>query len=162
MKSISLNNLESKRYDVYFSFCEQDAGYFVSCLIMALSSEPGIVVFREDERFKHGDQVESALNVIEDCKIAIIVFSRNYTESISCLQALEKITKCCRTSDLIVLPVFYTAGSLDGGMFEGDVFHNFLDRISKEKDKFMSWVAEITKATKYFGPSDLVHKTKHR
>ncbi|XP_024636990.1 LOW QUALITY PROTEIN: disease resistance protein CHL1-like [Medicago truncatula] len=43
----------------------------------------------------------------------------------------------------------------------GDSFHNFVDRIlmqetSHEGDKFISWVATISKATTYSGPIDLV------
>jgi hypothetical protein len=48
-------------------------------------------------------------------------------------------------------------------MLEGGAFHYFLDRmmvegISEEEDKFITWVTGITKATKYLGPSYLVHK----
>jgi len=79
---------------------------------------------------------------------------------------LEKITECCRTSDLILLPVFYDGvnhsyGNLKRGMFGEDVFHDFIDsismeEISKEEDKFMSWVAAISKPTTLSGPKDLV------
>ncbi|MCH98209.1 NBS-containing resistance-like protein, partial [Trifolium medium] len=143
-------------YDVYLSFCDEDAGPFVSRLYTALSSEDGIVVFWDNDRLGSGEIPASMLNFIGHCQIAIIVFSINYANSRRCLQELEKITECCRTSDLIVLPVFYDGiypsnGSLKSGMF-GEAFHDFVDRISKEEDKFMGWVAGISKAYKYSGP----------
>ncbi|KEH29032.1 disease resistance protein (TIR-NBS-LRR class) [Medicago truncatula] len=171
IESRSTTGPNKMRYNVFLSFCAQDMGYFLSRLHTALSSQAGIVVF-EDKRFQHGEQVESALNVIQDCKIVIVVFSKNYANSSSCIQELEKITKCCRDSELIVLPVFYAAvnptyGSLEGGMFGGDTFHDFLNRISmeeisKEEDKLMTWVAAITKANNYLGSSDLIHKPIYR
>ena len=157
---------EKNSFNVYLSFCNQDKGNFLSRLEMALSSKAGIVVFGEDERFLHGEQVKYALNVIGDCKIAIVVFSINYTNSTWCLKELEKITECCRTSDLILLPAFYDGvnhsyGNLKRGMFGEDAFHDFIDsisieEISKEEDKFMSWVAAISKPTTLSGPKDLV------
>jgi hypothetical protein len=109
-----------------------------------------------------------ALDVIEDCKIAIVIFSTNYVNLSLYLKELEKITECCRTLDLTVLPVFYHSvhssyGCSEGGMLEGGAFNYFLDRmmvegITEEEDKFITWVTGITKATKYLGPSYLVHK----
>ncbi|CAI8600900.1 unnamed protein product [Vicia faba] len=159
-----------RRYNVFLSFCATDAGQLVPRLCSALSWEPGIVVFGEDERFQHREHVESVLNVIGECQIAIVVFSINYTNSSSCIQELEKITECCRTSDLRVLPLFYDVvhasyGSLKEDMF-GESFPSFLDRISmkeisENEDKFMTWVALITKPTKYLGSIDLLHKPTH-
>jgi hypothetical protein len=110
------------------------------------------------------------LNVIGDCKLVVIVFSTKYVNSSWCLQELEKITEYCRTTDgFMVLPVFYDGvhlsfGILERGMFGEEAFHDFLDRISmeeetsKEEDKFMTWVATISKATAYSGDSsDLEH-----
>jgi len=154
---------------VFLSFCAHDKGYFLSSLEEALSLEAGIDVFGVIKRFQHGERAESVLNVIQDCKVAVVLFSKNYTDSSSCIQELEKITQCCRTSDLVVLPVFYHGvGSFyDGDMFGGDTFHDFLDRISmkeisKEEDKLMTWVAVITKANKYLGSRDLIYRPVYR
>ncbi|KAK2379130.1 disease resistance protein RPS6 [Trifolium repens] len=149
-------NPNRKSYDVYLSFCDEDAGPFVSRLYTAISSEDGIIVFWDNDRLGSGEIPTSMLSVIGHCQIAIIVFSINYANSRRCLQELEKITKCSRTSNLIVLPVFYDGvypsnGSLKSVMF-GEAFHDFVDRISEEDDKFMDWVAGISKAYKYSGP----------
>ncbi|MCH88631.1 NBS-containing resistance-like protein, partial [Trifolium medium] len=150
-----------KSYDVYLSFCDEDASSFALDLYTALSSEAGVVVFWDDERIGSVDHREiptSVLNVIGDCKVAVIVFSVKYVNSISFLQELEKITECCRITDgFMVMPVFYDGVRLSFGIFERDLFggkafHDFVDKVSKEeifqeKDKFMSWVAAITSAT---------------
>lgn len=152
---------------MFLSVCPTEIGHFVPNLDRTLSSQFGIVVFGEDERFQHGEQVESTLNVIRECKVAIIVFTKEYANSSSCIKELEKITECARTSDLIVLPVFYhgvypSLGSLNGSSMFGEAFVSFLHRISMEEDKFMTWVASITQATKYLGLSDFVHKPIYR
>ena len=158
---------KNKSFGVYLSFCNQDATSFVLHLYTALTSETGAAVFfNSHKRFESGDEVitlsESALNVIGDCKIALIVFSTNYAKSRLCLQELEKITECCRTNPgLMVLPVFYdgvhlSSGTWMNGMF-GEDFHDFLGRVSmkletsKVEDKFMSWVAAISKVPVFPG-----------
>jgi hypothetical protein len=111
--------------------------------------------------------------MISNCKIAIIVFSINYANSRLCLQELEKITECCRsTTGLIVLPVFYDGvypsdGTLQRGMV-GEDFYEFVDRISmdemssQEEDSFLSWVADISKATEYSGSTHFVQIPEYR
>ncbi|MCI22862.1 NBS-containing resistance-like protein [Trifolium medium] len=158
-------NPNRKKYDVYLSFCVEDARSFATGIYRALSLEAGIIVHWDDERLGNGDHREmatSVLNVIEDCKVVVIIFSRNYFNSRSCLQELEKITECCRTTDSLMLLTFFfyvgvrlSFGILERGMFRGEAFHDFLNKISmeeetsKEEDKFMTWVALISKATVY-------------
>ncbi|XP_073225609.1 disease resistance protein RPV1-like [Cicer arietinum] len=138
--SNNTNPKKKKNYNVYLSFCNEDANSFVSNLYTALISEPRIVVFCDDnnKKFENGDREivpTSSLNAIENCEVVVIVFSKNYVNSRLCLQELEKITECCRNSDLIALPVFYNNGvypchgRLQRGMF-GEGFHEFVDKIS--------------------------------
>lgn len=159
----------SKKSYVYLSFCDKDMASFVSHLYTALRSEDGIVVFWDDYELCGSHEIpipNSMLNIIEHCQVAIIVFSINYANSTWCLQELEKITECCRTSDLIVIPVYYDGvypsnGGLKSGMF-GDAFYDFVDRISIEEDKFIGWVAGISKAYKYSGPRYFLVKVLYR
>jgi len=153
-------NPKSKRYDVYLSFCEKELR-FVQRIRKALRTYvKEVLVFYDYKKFERRDEVitpsKYSLNVIGECKIAVIIFSKNYTNSISCLQELEKIIECCRTTNgLIVLPVLYPPQpSLQREMF-GEPFHDFVHRISmqeisQEEDKFMTWVAAISKAAQYF------------
>jgi hypothetical protein len=163
----STSDPKRKNYDVYLSFCDKDSSSFALELYTSLSRKAGVIVFWDDERIGSGDQEisTSVLNVIGDCKVVVIVFSTEYVNSIWCLLELEKITECCRTIDgFIVLPVFYDGVRLsfeilERGMFGGEAFQNFLDRILmeeetfKDEDKFMTWVAMISIATSYSGES---------
>ncbi|MCH82284.1 TMV resistance protein N, partial [Trifolium medium] len=140
-----------------------------------LSSYAGVSVFWDGERHRSGDQEisTSSLNVIGDCRVAVIVFSRNYANSRYCLREWEKITEYSRTTTgLNVLFVFYDGvypcdGRLRSGMF-GEAFHNLVDRICKEEisqegDKFMSWVEAISnKALKYSGSRYSERKSLYR
>ncbi|CAI8600894.1 unnamed protein product [Vicia faba] len=160
-----------KSYDLYLSFCGvHDDVPFVLKLREALSSYvPEALIFFDFVKLRHIGRVtvtapsELSLNVIQDCKMVIIILSRNYTNSQSCLQELEFITQCCLTIPaLIVLPVLYPIEpSLQIGIF-GQPFHNFLDRvsikeISQGEDKIMTLVEAMSKSTQYptdFAPMD--------
>ncbi|XP_045827454.1 disease resistance protein Roq1-like isoform X1 [Trifolium pratense] len=169
-----------KKYDVYLSFCDEDPDFFILGIYKGLTSGSGINVFWDNKRIKRGDQEvpTSVLNVIGDCKLVVIVFSTNYFNSRWCLQELEKITECCRTTDsrlmLLTFSFFYNGvhlvlGYPDTDFFEREAFHDFLDRIYKKEisqqgDKFMSWVAAIShnKAITYAGSTYLGHVFTNR
>lgn len=146
-----------KRNGVYLSFHGVDylRSSFVSGLYTTLRSASEILRFVDYDRLTTTDQEmpfsESSLNIIGECEIAIVIFSKNYTNSRPCLQELEKITKYSRTTPgLSILPFVV---NMEEGMY-GRAFHDFLDRvwieeISKEEDKFMTWLAAFTKDAKY-------------
>ncbi|KEH29010.1 disease resistance protein (TIR-NBS-LRR class) [Medicago truncatula] len=173
----STSDSNRKRYNVYLSFCDEDSRSFVLGIYTAFTSEPDVVVFWEDQWFESEDRrskqpSDSTLNVIGDCEIVVIVFSKNYFNSRWCLQELEKITQCCqRTMDgLIVLPVFYD------GVYSSDkivrvprdtyvdAFHDYVDKIlmleetsSADEDKFMTWIAAITNQASKYAELDPLH-----
>jgi hypothetical protein len=168
--STTITNPKRKRYNVYLSFCNEDATSFATGIYTALSRKARFNVFWDDEKLESGDREipTSMLNVIGDCKVAVIVFSRNYVNSRSCIQEFEKITECCLTTGgLIVLPVLYDGLNHYSAIgTSGEAFHDFVDRIwikeketsSEEEDKFMTWVAAITKATTYSGLIDFADR----
>ncbi|XP_059455238.1 disease resistance protein RPV1-like [Corylus avellana] len=61
-----------------------------------------------DDNLKSGDEISLALlKAIEESKISIIVFSKNYASSRWCLEELVKILECRKTKGQNVLPLFY-------------------------------------------------------
>ncbi|PNX57543.1 disease resistance protein (TIR-NBS-LRR class), partial [Trifolium pratense] len=156
----------TKNYDVYLSFCDQDSSSFVSKLCNTLKSEAEVAVFWDDERYAKLTVSESVLNVIGKCKMVIIIFSKNYAKSSRCLQELDKITECCRTTcRLIVVPLLYDGTyasyrpSHTNLYAESDFLYRMLiEETTNEEDKFMTWVAANSKATTYSGPIDAVNK----
>ncbi|KAJ0040875.1 hypothetical protein Pint_26703 [Pistacia integerrima] len=68
-----------------------------------------------DDEFKRGDQISPSLfNTIERSKISLIIFSKEYSSSLWCLEELVKILECKNSYGKIVIPVFY-------GVYPSDV-----------------------------------------
>nr|WIL59989.1 nodulation protein [Melilotus officinalis] len=130
----------TRKYDVFLSFRGEDTrASFTSHLNSSLQNS-GIIVFKDDQSIQRGDYISiSLLQAIENSSISVIVFSKNYADSKSCLQELMKIMECHRTIGQLVLPVFYDVDPSEvrrqTGEF-GKSFQNLLNRISQE-DEYM-------------------------
>ncbi|KAL2659004.1 hypothetical protein AAZX31_03G069700 [Glycine max] len=126
-------------YEVFLSFRGEDTrASFTSHLYTALLNA-GIIVFKDDESLLRGDQIAPSLRLaIEQSRISVVVFSRNYAESRWCLDELEKIMECHRTIGQVVVPVFYDVDPSEvrhqTGEF-GRTFEKLSDRILKEKQE---------------------------
>ena len=69
---------------------------------------------------------------IEESRISLIVFSKNYTASRWCLDELVKILECRKTLQQIVLPIFYDVDPSDVQMQKWIVAEAF----SMHEDRF--------------------------
>ncbi|KAI6695186.1 hypothetical protein NL676_022896 [Syzygium grande] len=97
-----------KSYHVFLSFRGPNVRkYFLDHLYIALTGD-GINTYKDDEELRKGEQIPHMLtNAIEDSRIAIIIFSKDYASSPWCLEELTKIMECRKQNDLIVWPVFH-------------------------------------------------------
>ena len=97
---------QSKNFDVFLSFKEEDTWYgFTGHLYNALHQK-GINTFIDDD-LQRGEEISmELLKIIESSKILIIVLSQNYASSPWCLDELIKILEC-KKNDQVVLPIFY-------------------------------------------------------
>ncbi|XP_028751252.1 TMV resistance protein N-like isoform X2 [Neltuma alba] len=95
-------------YDVFLSFRGDDTRKsFTSHLCSALK-QAGIEVYMDEERIEKGENISSSLlEAIESSRISIIIFSKNYAGSSWCLQELEKVMECYKTTHQEVLPIFF-------------------------------------------------------
>nr|XP_033508506.1 TMV resistance protein N-like [Nicotiana tomentosiformis] len=95
-------------YDVFLSFRGEDVRKtFVDHLYVALQQR-GIHTFKDDEKLERGKSISPDLiRAIEEARIALIIFSKNYADSKWCLDELMKIMECNKQKGQIVLPVFY-------------------------------------------------------
>ncbi|MCH97811.1 TIR-NBS-LRR RCT1 resistance protein [Trifolium medium] len=124
-------------YDVFLSFRGEDCrAKFISHLYTSLQNA-GIYVFRDDDEIQRGDQISfSLLEAIGKSKISIVVLSSNYANSRWCLLELESIMESCRSSGLVVIPVFYEVDPSEvrhqTGKF-GEVFENLISRVPVER-----------------------------
>ena len=145
--SSTSTNPERKMYNVYLSCCKQENSFYVDSLHRDLSSKPEIIVFWDDGR-RDREEPTSVLDIIAECKVAVIVFSRKYFNSRWCLQVLKKITECCQTTaGLIVIPVIDRRDPVDPAksMNMYDCMNRIpMEEISQEEDKVMSCVSMIS------------------
>ncbi|OMP05536.1 hypothetical protein COLO4_08784 [Corchorus olitorius] len=116
-------------------------------LLKALKDR-GINVFFDEEKLEKGEELTPVLlNAIAASKISIIIISKDYASSKSCLTELSKIMEC-KDSPVgqIVLPIFYRVNPSDvrhhGGPFE-ESFHQHLINKPKEVER---WKAAFTQA----------------
>lgn len=96
------------KFDVFLSFRGDDTrNNFTDHLYTALHQK-GILTFRDNEELRRGRAIAPELfKAIEESRIAVVIFSRNYASSTCCLDELAKIVDCMNQSGLVVLPVFY-------------------------------------------------------
>ncbi|XP_011041390.1 PREDICTED: TMV resistance protein N-like isoform X3 [Populus euphratica] len=96
------------KYQVFLSFRGEDTRKnFTDHLYTALV-QARIRTFREDNEIRGGENIDLELQqAIQQSKIAIIVFSKNYASSRWCLDELVMIMERVRTGSCIVFPVFY-------------------------------------------------------
>jgi len=133
-----------RKHDVFLSFRGEDTrASFLSHLSASLQNS-GIIAFIDDHSLQRGDTISISLKqAIEESRISVIVFSRNYADSTWCLQELLKIMECHRTVGQVVLPVFYGVDPSEvrsqTGEF-GKSFHNLLNRnLKAEESMVLKW-----------------------
>ncbi|KAL1218395.1 Disease resistance protein RPS4B [Cardamine amara subsp. amara] len=120
---------------VFINFRGKDVrNGFVSHLVTALKNH-NINVFYDNDEDK-GEPLETLLNRIEESRIAVTIFSRNYAESVWCLRELTKINDRFKEEKLVVIPIFYnvevsTVKGLTGEF--GDAFRK-LDKCDEKKN----------------------------
>ncbi|WRX26794.1 Toll/interleukin-1 receptor homology (TIR) domain - like 10, partial [Theobroma cacao] len=68
-----------------------------------------IHTFRDDNKIGRGENIKNEIEraMLQESKISIIVFSKNYASSTWCLNELVKIMEHRKFSKQIVLPIFY-------------------------------------------------------
>ncbi|KAM5554581.1 putative disease resistance RPP13-like protein 1 [Rosa sericea] len=96
------------RYHVFLSFRGEDTRKnFTDHLYTALVNA-GFHTFRDDPELERGENIKKKLEkAIQQSRSSVIVFSKDYTSSRWCLDELVMILELKRTSDHVVLPVFY-------------------------------------------------------
>jgi hypothetical protein len=102
-----MSSASSKKYDVFISFRGQDTREtFTSHLRDALRKEK-IITYMDDNLIK-GDEIGPALvQAIQDSRISLIIFSKNYATSKWCLDELLDVLECRKCHGQVVIPVFY-------------------------------------------------------
>ncbi|KAK2421750.1 TMV resistance protein N [Trifolium repens] len=147
-------------YDVFLSFRGEDTRYgFTGNLYKALSDK-GIRTFIDDKELQRGEKITpSLLKSIENSRIAIIIFSKNYASSSFCLDELAHIIHYFQEKSRLVLPVFYDVEPCNVRMrnqtesYAKDLaFHKAKFQNDKENmERFMKWKIALEQAAELSG-----------
>ncbi|KAL6327245.1 hypothetical protein AAG906_016672 [Vitis piasezkii] len=137
-------------YEVFLSFRGEDTRYgFTDHLYEALISS-GIRTFRDDEELERGGVIASdLLKAIEESKIFVIIFSKNYGASRWCLDELVKISECGATEGRLILPIFCHVDPSHVRKQRGSYEKAFVDheKVADEekREKIQKWRSALAK-----------------
>ncbi|CAN8276923.1 unnamed protein product [Cochlearia groenlandica] len=113
---------------------------FIGFLASSLTLH-GINVFIDTCEHK-GEDINHLFKRIDDSKIALVVFSSRYTESVWCLDELAKIKERFDLNKIKVLPIYYKVKPLDVKQLMGEFGEKFRTREWEyrcEKHKTDKW-----------------------
>ncbi|KAL5843294.1 hypothetical protein ACOSQ4_009252 [Xanthoceras sorbifolium] len=150
------------KYDLFISFRGEDIrDNFRSHLCDAFSRKQ--IDFFVDDKLEKGDGIWPTLSrAIEESKISVIIFSKDYASSKWCLRELVKILECKETNGQIVIPVFYQVNPSDvrkqTGSFQDALVNH--DNVSEEEKQI--WRTALTEASNLSGWHSSVTRPESR
>ncbi|RXH88033.1 hypothetical protein DVH24_037678 [Malus domestica] len=110
---------DDRVYDVFLSFGGEDTRRtFTDHLYCTLEDHQfNVFMYGDEYDYKlekgNGAIPEHLFQEIERSKVAVVVFSRGYPESMWCLEELVKIMECRRTLGQMFFPIFYDVDPSD-------------------------------------------------
>ncbi|OAO93841.1 hypothetical protein AXX17_AT5G44950 [Arabidopsis thaliana] len=66
-----------------------------------------IIAFKDNESERSQNLSPELTHAIRESRIAVVVFSKNYSSSTWCLNELLQVYECYQSMDLPVIPIFY-------------------------------------------------------
>ncbi|KAK7251890.1 hypothetical protein RIF29_35487 [Crotalaria pallida] len=142
-------------YDVFLNFRGHDTrSGFTGNLYKSLCDR-GIHTFIDEEELKRGEEITPALfKAIDQSRIAIIVFSKDYASSAYCLDELVKILELIKKKGRLVWPIFYGVSPCDvrhqkGSYGESLAKHE--ERFMNDKEKVHKWKLALLEAANLSG-----------
>ncbi|XP_039164142.1 disease resistance protein RPV1-like [Eucalyptus grandis] len=160
------HGLSRTEYHVFLSFRGPDTrANFTDSLYHTLLDK-GISVFIDKQGIDVGDEISPEIyQAIDDSKICIPIFSKDYASSSWCLHELEHMMQRWKTNELEVMPIFYDVEPCDVKL-ETRVYADALT-LHKEKrgaeivQRWMEALREVTGIkgwdTKNTGHGELAH-----
>ncbi|CAI9279241.1 unnamed protein product [Lactuca saligna] len=127
------------KYHVFLSFSGEDTRKtFVDHLYASLTRQ-GIHTFKDSEELEKGKKIDELFKAVEESKLFIIVFSKNYASSSWCLKEVAKIMECQDSIEQIAYPLFYDVEPTDVRRQSGPVGaafakHNTSEQAGKWKE----------------------------
>ena len=154
MASVDSTFAPQWRYDVFLSFRGEDTGKTFTDHLYTALDENGFYAFRDDEKHEKGEEIAPEfLTAIEESKISILVFSKNYASSRWCLDELETIIKSMKKPGRMVMPVFYHVdpSEVRDQIGSCEVFLSHERDAEETKEKVNRWRAALREASNLVG-----------
>ncbi|KAK8553033.1 hypothetical protein V6N13_055810 [Hibiscus sabdariffa] len=139
-------------YQVFLSFRGPDTRLgFTSHLLEALKGK-GLDVFFDQEKLQKGYRISPELSqAIAASNLSIIILSRDYASSNSCLAELSDIMDRNRTQRHVVIPIFYKVEPSDVRHLGGNFETSFDLHGSEGLKQVQQWKAAFTEVGKLIG-----------
>ncbi|XP_031114090.1 TMV resistance protein N-like [Ipomoea triloba] len=141
-------------YDVFLSFRGEDTRKTFTDHLYSALCQTGIRTFRDDEELRNGEYLAPDLTrAIQNSRISMIVFSKDYASSRWCLDELVQIIECKEKGNQIVFPIFYDVDPSDVRKQSGNYGLAFAkhEKRFEEGDKVQKWRDALTKVANMSG-----------
>ncbi|XP_034674134.1 disease resistance protein RPV1-like [Vitis riparia] len=150
--SSSSTSIRQYNFDVFLSFRGEDTRNNFTDHLFENLVRMGINTFRDDQ-LKRGEEIKSELlKTIEESRISIVVFSKDYAQSKWCLDELAKIMECRDKMEQIVFSVFYHVDPSDVRKQTGSFGEAFSIHERKvDEKKVQRWKDSLTEASDLSG-----------
>ncbi|XP_039169479.1 TMV resistance protein N-like [Eucalyptus grandis] len=141
-------------YEVFLSFRGPDTRLTMAdCLYNDLICA-GIRVFKDNEELRFGEEIEGGLlQAINDSRIYILIFSKDYASSKWCLRELARIVELKRANaEKVILPVFYDV-DVDDVKLKTKLYRKALRKHKSDygKDLVKKWKKTLRKVARIRG-----------
>ncbi|KAK3220246.1 hypothetical protein Dsin_014216 [Dipteronia sinensis] len=150
-----------RRYDVFISFRGGDTRDNITSHLYEALCQKKIHSFI-DYQLKRGDAISPALRkAIEESRISIVIFSKDYASSKWCLRELAEIIKYKKMNKQIVIPVFYGVDPSHVRKQTGSFEDSFVQHEKEYGGEVKIWREALTEAANLSGwDSSVVRELK--
>ncbi|KAI9127216.1 hypothetical protein K1719_001775 [Acacia pycnantha] len=142
------------KWDVFLSFRGEDTRYIFSSYLYEALYGANIHTFM-DHKLDRGDNMSQILlKTIEESKISLIIFSKNYASSRWCMDELVKIMKCKDQYGRIVIPIFYNVDPSHVRKQKnsfGDGFSKLKQSFKHDQQRVKEWENALMRSTNLSG-----------
>ncbi|KAI6689893.1 hypothetical protein NL676_026721, partial [Syzygium grande] len=121
-------------FDVFLNFRGPDTRLNFTDHLYHSLDRAGIRVFLDDAEIRKGEKIGGELlHAINNSRIFVPIFSRDYASSAWCLRELAHMVECLRRSmDKVILPIFFDVDPYDVKLRTG----LYADALKRHEDRF--------------------------
>ncbi|KAF7849207.1 hypothetical protein BT93_L1080 [Corymbia citriodora subsp. variegata] len=141
-------------HEVFLSFRGPDTRLTITDSLYEAIKHAGILVFKDDEELRVGKEIGGSLmQAINESRIYILIFSKNYASSKWCLRELAHIVKLSRDdAKKVILPIFYDVDA-DDVKLKTELYRKALQKHESDsgKDETKQWEKALREVARIKG-----------